>query len=63
MMSVTFTAQKMMLSIKDFFGECEQIQRKLNLLSFTKEMLNGKRRFCAMFVHKMFSLLPSLQTS
>ena len=36
-----FTAQNMKFSIKDFFGKCDQIRRKLR----TEEILNGKLQF------------------
>ena len=39
------TAQKMKFSINDFFSKCDQIGRKLDLLTFTEEILNGKLHF------------------
>ena len=36
-----YTAQKMNLSIKDFFSKCDQIR----LVTFTEEILNGKLHF------------------
>ena len=41
----TRTAQKMKFSIKDFLSKCDQIRRKLDLVTFTKEILNGKLHF------------------
>ena len=35
-----FTAQKMKLSINDFFSKCDQIR-----VTFTEEILNGKLHF------------------
>ena len=40
-----YTAQKMTFSIKDFFSKCDQIHRKLNLVTFAEEILNGKLHF------------------
>ena len=42
---ITSTAQKMKFSIKDFFSKFDQIRRKLDLVSFTQEILNGKLHF------------------
>ena len=39
------TAQKMKFSFKDFFTKCDQIRRKLDLVTFTEEILNEKPRF------------------
>ena len=41
----TDTAQKMKFSMKDFLGKCDQIHRKLDLVTFTEEILNGKLHF------------------
>ena len=50
------TAQKMMFSIKDFFSKCDQIrnpQFPADLVTFTEEILNGKRHFlCSGWVEK-----------
>ena len=32
----------MKFSIKYFFSKCDQIRRKLDLVTFTEEILNGK---------------------
>ena len=37
------TAQKMKFCIQDFFGKCDQI--RADLVTFTEEILNGKRQF------------------
>ena len=37
------TAQKMKSSVKDFFGKCDQIRKKLK--KFTEEILNRKLHF------------------
>ena len=47
---VAFTAQKMKVSIKYFFNNCNQIRRKLRiwshlLVTFTEEILKGKLQF------------------
>ena len=39
------TAQKMKFSIKYFFSKCDQICRKLDLFTFTEEILKGKLYF------------------
>ena len=39
------TAQKMKFSIKDSCSKCDQIRRKLLLITFTEEILNGKLHF------------------
>ena len=39
------TAQNMKFSFKDFFTKCDQIRRKLDLVTFTEEILNEKLRF------------------
>ena len=36
-----YTIQKMKFSINDFFSKCDQIRRKLNLVTFTEEIING----------------------
>ena len=41
----THTAQKMKFSMKDFRGKCDQIHRKLDLVTFTEEILYGKLHF------------------
>ena len=51
-MPVTFTAQKMKFSSKEFFSKCDQIHRKLQeaLVTFTEEILNAKLHFlCGVF--------------
>ena len=35
----------MKFSIKDFFSKCDQIRRKLDLVTFTEEIVNGKLHF------------------
>ena len=35
----------MKFSIKDFFSKCDQIRGKLDLVTFTEEILNGKLHF------------------
>ena len=42
----SFTAQKMKFSIKDFLSKCDQIRRKLDLVTFTKEIVNGTYFLC-----------------
>ena len=37
--------KKWKFSIKDFFSKCDQIHRKLDLVTFTEESLNGKLNF------------------
>ena len=37
--------KKMKFSIKDFFSKSDQIRRKLDLVTFTEEILNGKFQF------------------
>ena len=39
------TAQKMKFSIKDFSNKCDKICRKLDLVTFTGEIFNGKLHF------------------
>ena len=41
--SISYTAQKMKFSIKDFFSKCDQIPA--DLVTFTEEILNGKLHF------------------
>ena len=41
----TETAQKMKFSIKDFFSKCGRIQFPADLVTLTKEILNGKLHF------------------
>ena len=38
-------AQKMKFSIKTFFSKCDQIRRKLDLVTFTEDILNEKLQF------------------
>ena len=39
---MTAIAQKMKLSIKNFFCKCDQMRREtVNLFTFTEEILNG----------------------
>ena len=46
---VTFSAQKMKFSIKDFFGKCDEIRRKLQIWShLLKESLMENFILCAM---------------
>ena len=40
---------KMKFSIEDFFSECDQIHRKLRMVTFTKEIYNGKLHMCSGF--------------
>ena len=53
MINVTFTAQKLNFSIKDFFSKCDQIRI---FFTFTEEILNGKLLFLcsALRIHKCF---------
>ena len=45
---ISNTAQKMKLSIKDFFSKCEQIRRKLRIWShLLKKTLMENFIFCA----------------
>ena len=39
------TAQKMKFSMKNFLGKFDQIYRKLELVTFTEEILNGKLHY------------------
>ena len=39
------TAQKMKLSIKDFFSKCDPIRSFLRICHFTKKIFNGKLHF------------------
>ena len=42
--------KKMKFSIKDFFSKYDQIRRKLDLVTFTEEILDGKLHIlCAVF--------------
>ena len=41
----TDTAQKMKFSMKNFLGKFDQIYRKLELVTFTEEILNGKLHY------------------
>ena len=43
--STNRTAQKMKLSLKDFFSKCDQIRRPADLFTFTAEIFNGKLHF------------------
>ena len=43
--TVSRTAQKIKFCIKHFFSKCDQIRRKLDLVTFTEEMLNAKLHF------------------
>ena len=54
-----YVEQKMKCFIKDFFSKCDQIQKKLRpqktarLVTFTKEILNGKLYFlCSVIISK-----------
>ena len=57
----TYTAQKMQISIKDFFSKCDQIRRKLRIWSQSlMKSLMQNFIFCALLVktlvyHKLFS--------
>ena len=39
------TTQKMKFSLKDYFTKCDQIRRKLDLVTYTEEILNEKLYF------------------
>ena len=41
----TFTAQKMKFSIKDFFSNVSNSQKTADLVTFIKEIVNGKLHF------------------
>ena len=57
---VTYTAQKMKFSIKDFFSKCDQIRRKLGIWSqLLKKSLTENFIFCAVMDH-ILSPLPFL---
>ena len=48
------TAQKMKFSIKDFFSKCDQIRRKLQILShLLKNLLMENFIFCAVHVSSL----------
>ena len=50
----------MKFSIKDFFRKCDQIRRKLDLATFTEEILNGKRHFlCSTTIAALSSIFLS----
>ena len=50
---ISFTAQKMKFSIKDFFSKCDQIRRKMRIWShLLKKSLIENFIFCAVFIHK-----------
>ena len=47
-----FTAQKIKLSIEDFFSKCDQIHRELRIWSYLlKKFSMGNFTFCAMFAY------------
>ena len=48
------TTQKMKFSIKDFFSKRDQIRSSADLVTFTEEILNGKRRFLCSAPSKKF---------
>ena len=50
----TVTAQKMKLSIKDFFSKCDQILA--DLATFTEEILNEKLHFFCSALYVIHSL-------
>ena len=61
MRETTGTAQKMKLSIMNFFNECDQIRSPVDLVTFAEEILNEKlhflcsvwvRIFCEIMYHK-----------
>ena len=57
---ITNTAQKVKLSIKDFFSKCDQICSFLetaDLVAFTEEILNGKLIFCEVQYRGMVGLV------
>ena len=57
---ITNTAQKMKLSIKDFFSKCDPICSFLetaDLVAFTEEILNGKLIFCEVQYRGMVRLV------
>ena len=43
------TAQKIKFSIKDCFSKRKKSIVLMNLFTFTKEIFNGKPRFCTMY--------------
>ena len=45
MKNMSSIAQKVKFSIKDFFSNCDQIRRRLDLVTSTEEVLNGKFHF------------------
>ena len=48
MSNIIFAAQKMKFSVKDFFSKCDQIHRKLRILSdLLKNYLMENIIFCA----------------
>ena len=47
-----FTVQKMMFSINHFFSKCDQIRRKLRLVSFTEEIDNSNLHFLCCVLKK-----------
>ena len=58
--TLTFTAQKMKFSNKDFFSKCDQIRRN----GWTHAILNGKLHFCAYLrVVGLFSSLNPVEKS
>ena len=44
---------KMKFSVKDFFNKCDQICWKLDLVTFTKKILNGKLHFLCSDIHHL----------
>ena len=42
---ISYTAQKMKLSIKDFFSKCDQMRSSADLVIFTEGILNKKLHF------------------
>ena len=45
--------KKMKYSIKDFFSKCDQIRRKLDLVTLIEEILNGKLHFLCSDTYKI----------
>ena len=72
---IIYTAQKIKFSIKDFFSKCDQIRRKLRILShLLKKSLMENFIFCAVFMSQdellslsihvefLLNLIPVLKT-
>ena len=52
MISISYTAQKMKFSIKDFFSKCDQIRRKLWIWSHLLKKFLMENIFCLVLVHE-----------